>query len=242
VHDHEQIQRHGSHGSHAEETAEPSLASQIGNAGVARLVEGRRIDRSGSGGPEKLDGEIARAIDERRGRGGELDRDARSKLETAMGEDFSDVRVHDDAEAHELSKAVSAEAFTTGSDVFFQSGKYDPASSAGQKLLAHELTHVSQQRGAARTSDMTVSDPGDASEVEAGAIAEKISAAPPAAAAGGATVARAAEEEELQASRVDRAGEEEELQASRVDRAGEEEELQESRVDRAAEEEEPAQA
>ena len=210
MHDHEQIQRHGSHGSHAEETSEPSLASQIGNAGIARLVEGRRIDRSGSGGPAKLDGEIAREIDERRGRGSELDRDARSKLETAMGEDFSDVRIHNDAEAHELSKAVSAEAFTTGSDVFFQSGRYDPGSSAGQKLLAHELTHVAQQRGAAPASEMTVSDPGDASEVEATSVAEKISSAPPSAGQVGATVSRAAEEEELQASRIDRQAPEEE--------------------------------
>ena len=205
MHDHEHAeQTSGSRAKPAQPTA-PSLASQIGNAGVARLVEGRSIDRSG-GGPGRLDRELARAIDERRGRGRELDGDARARLEHTMDEDFSDVRVHDDAEAHELSKAVSAEAFTTGSDVFFQAGKYEPSSSAGQKLLAHELTHVSQQRGAARTSDMTVSDPGDASEVEASAIADKVSSAAPTATPG-AVVARAAaeeEEEQLQASRIDR--------------------------------------
>jgi hypothetical protein len=105
---------------------------------------------------------------------------------------------------------VSAEAFTTGSDVFFQSGKYDPSSSAGQKLLAHELTHVSQQRGATPTSDMTVSEPGDASEVEATSIADKVSSAPSSTSQQTATVSRAAEEEELQTSRLDRAGAEEE--------------------------------
>jgi hypothetical protein len=208
MHDHEQVQRHGSHGSHAEESVERTLASQVGNAGIARLLEGQGVQRS-AGGPAKLDNEIARAIDEQRGRGSELDGDARTTLESAMGEDFSDVRIHHDDDAHELSKSVHADAFTTGSDVFFQSGKYDPGSSAGQKLLAHELTHVVQQRGAADTSEMTVSDPGDAHEVEAASIADKISAAPPAGQAA-ASVSREAEEEEVATSRVDREGAEEE--------------------------------
>jgi hypothetical protein len=209
MHDHEQTQKTGGRTPKPHETAAPSIASQVGNAGIARLVQGEGIDRSGSG-PAHLDREIARAIDDRRGRGHELDGEARANLEGAMGEDFSDVRVHDDADAHELSTAVSAEAFTTGSDVFFQSGKYDPSSSAGQKLLAHELTHVSQQRGATPTSDMTVSEPGDASEVEATSIADKVSSAPSSTSQQTATVSRAAEEEELQTSRLDRAGAEEE--------------------------------
>jgi pyruvate/2-oxoglutarate dehydrogenase complex dihydrolipoamide acyltransferase (E2) component len=210
VHDHEQTQKAGGRAGKQPAAPTPNIASQVGNAGSARLVKGEGLDHGG-GGPAHLDREIARAIDERRGRGRELDGDARSNLESAMGEDFSDVRVHDDAEAHDLSTAVSAEAFTTGSDVFFQSGKYEPASSAGQKLLAHELTHVSQQRGATPTSDMTVSEPGDASEVEAASVADKITSAPsPASAQATANVSRAAEEEELQMSRLDRAGAEEE--------------------------------
>jgi hypothetical protein len=209
VHDHEQIQQSGGRPAKPRDMRAPSIASQIGNAGIARLVEGEGLERSGDG-PARLDREIARAIDERRGRGRELDTDARANLEQAMGEDFSDVRVHDDAAAHELSKSVSAEAFTTGTDVFFQSGKYEPGSSTGQRLLAHELTHVSQQRGAARTSDLTVSEPGDPSEVEATSIADQVSSAPAAAAQATATVARAAEEEEVQTSRVDRAASPEE--------------------------------
>jgi hypothetical protein len=203
MHDHEQTQRTSNARPKKAEAAAPSLASQIGNAGIARLVEGDGIDRSG-GGAGRLDREIARAIADQRGRGRELDTDARAELEGAMGEDFSDVRIHDDAQAHELSKSVSAEAFTTGSDVFFQSGRYEPGSSPGRKLLAHELTHVTQQRGAAPASEMTVSDPGDAAEVEAGEVADKVSSAPPSVSSAPATVSRAAEEEELQTSRVDR--------------------------------------
>jgi hypothetical protein len=204
MHDHEQPQRTNNAHPRREETATPCIASQIGNAGIARLLEGEGIDRSG-GGPSRLDREIAQAIADRRGRGRELDADAQAELGRAMGEDFSDVRVHDDAHAHELSRSVSAEAFTTGSDVFFQSGRYDPGSSAGRKLLAHELVHVTQQRGAAPASEMTVSEPGDAAEVEASEVAHKVSSAPPPASPAPATVSRAAEEEELQTSRVDRA-------------------------------------
>jgi hypothetical protein len=235
MHDYDQTQRKSGRTPKPKDTAAPSIASQIGNAGLARLVqrqvfvEGQGLDRGGAG-PAHVDREVARAIEEQRGRGRELDIDARATLEDAMGEDFSDVRVHDDADADGLSGAVSAAAFTTGSDIFFSSGKYDPASSEGRKLLAHELTHVSQQRGATRTSDLTVSEPGDASEVEATAVADKVSAATsaPAAstAAAGVGVSRAGEEEELQASRLDRAAPEEELQATRLDRAAPEEEEQ----------------
>jgi len=201
--EYEQTQRKTGRRPTTEKAAGQTIASQIGNAAMARLAQGEGIKASG-GGPGHVDHEIARAIDAKRGRGRELDSDARGKLENAIGDDFSDVRVHDDEEAHELSKSVSADAFTTGSDVFFQSGKYAPQSSAGQKLLAHELTHVSQQRGAPRASQLTVSDPGDASEVEATGIAESVSSASPGSQPT-AAVSRAAEEEELQASRVDRA-------------------------------------
>ena len=224
MHDHDQLQPKSSRPSKGQDDALSNIASQIGNAGIARLVQARHVDRAGDG-PQTLDTEVARAIEQQRGGGRELDTDARGKLEGALGDDFSDVRIHDDAEADALSGAVSAEAFTTGSDVFFRSGKYDAASSEGQKLLAHELTHVTQQRGAQPTSEMTVSDPGDASEVEAKAVAEHVSSASPTASPATATVSRSGEEEELQTSRVDRAeGQEEEVQTSRVDREGPEEE------------------
>src|SRR3954447_26870290 len=98
MHDHEQTQRKSSAGSKQADAAAPSIASQVGNAGVARLVRGEGIERSGDG-PAQLDLEIARAIEEKGGRGSELDGDARTKLEGALGDDFSDVRIHNDAEA-----------------------------------------------------------------------------------------------------------------------------------------------
>ena len=62
-----------------------------------------------------------------------------------MGADFSNVRIHDDSNAAQMSKDLNAQAFTHGNDIYFNSGKYDTSSSAGQHLLAHELTHTVQQ-------------------------------------------------------------------------------------------------
>ena len=66
-------------------------------------------------------------------------------MEQAFGADFGGVRVHTDSDSDALSQSLQARAFTTGKDIFFSSGEYDPSSSAGQHLLAHELTHTIQQ-------------------------------------------------------------------------------------------------
>jgi len=68
-------------------------------------------------------------------------------MESAFGSDFSDVRIHTDIRADQLNRDVNAVAFTTGKDIFFRNGLYDPGSFTGRQLLAHELTHVVQQRG-----------------------------------------------------------------------------------------------
>lgn len=72
----------------------------------------------------------------------------RSALEPRFGRDFSDVRVHHDAQSAELNRRVNARAFTHGKHIYFGAGQYDPGSSTGKRLLAHELTHTIQQRGA----------------------------------------------------------------------------------------------
>ena len=95
------------------------------------------------------------------------------KLSPSLG-DLSDVRVHTDSTAHDLNHAVSARAFATGTDVYFAQNEYKPNTSDGDKLIAHELAHVVQQRGAPTSGPLTVSNPGDAMENEADAVAEKI--------------------------------------------------------------------
>lgn len=82
--------------------------------------------------------------------GQSLDPTTRNFMETRFGYDFSQVRVHTGEEAQESTREVGAVAYTRGRDVVFGAKRYDPGTSAGRHLLAHELTHVVQQaRGGA---------------------------------------------------------------------------------------------
>lgn len=81
------------------------------------------------------------------GPGQPLDPSARAFFEPRFGHDFSHVRVHTDAKAVESAQEVNALAYTVGRDVFFGVGHYRPQTQEGQRLLAHELTHVIQQQG-----------------------------------------------------------------------------------------------
>ena len=81
--------------------------------------------------------------------GRSLDAATRAFMEPRFGVDFSGVRVHDGAQATESAKSVRALAYTVGNNVVFNTNQYQPASIAGQRLLAHELAHVVQQSGGA---------------------------------------------------------------------------------------------
>src|SRR6266566_8361148 len=76
-----------------------------------------------------------------------LDAGTRAFMEPRFGHDFSNVRVHTDARAAESARAVNALAYTVGRDVVFGRGQYMPGTSEGKRLMAHELTHVVQQKG-----------------------------------------------------------------------------------------------
>ncbi|WP_322770275.1 DUF4157 domain-containing protein, partial [Frankia sp. Cr1] len=95
-----------------------------------------------SQGAGALDPEIADSIQVRRGTGSPLSEPVRAEMEGHLEADLSAVRVHTDSTAATLNRAVQAEAFTTGTDVFFAPGRFDPSSPTGRGLLAHELTHV----------------------------------------------------------------------------------------------------
>lgn len=78
--------------------------------------------------------------------GAPLETSAKSSMEKKFRADFSEVRVHEDAGAQEMSESIGAKAFTLGDDVFFNSGMGPSSGAAGHVLLAHELAHVLQQR------------------------------------------------------------------------------------------------
>jgi Domain of unknown function (DUF4157) len=146
------------------------LQRQYGNQYVGQVL--RQAD--GSAGEASGMDSIERAIDGARGGGHGMDHGTRTHMESAFGADFSGVRIHTDTRADGLSQSLSARAFTTGRDVFFRQGEYNPGASSGRELLAHELTHVVQQNGDGIRRKMTVSEPGDAHEVEADRMAQAV--------------------------------------------------------------------
>jgi outer membrane protein OmpA-like peptidoglycan-associated protein len=109
--------------------------------------------------------------------GQSLDPDTRSFMEPRFSHDFSEVRVHTDTQAAESARSVNALAYTVGQDVVFGQGHYDPQTSEGKQLLAHELTHVVQQSShlPPAADDLVVSSPADASEQTAHRVAGMVS-------------------------------------------------------------------
>ncbi|NEO87003.1 MAG: DUF4157 domain-containing protein [Spirulina sp. SIO3F2] len=91
---------------------------------------------------------VERGINQAKGSGQSLSATTQTQMGEAIGADFSQVKVHTDNRADQLNRAVQARAFTTGPDIFFKRGEYNPKSRGGQELLAHELTHVVQQGAA----------------------------------------------------------------------------------------------
>lgn len=81
----------------------------------------------------------------KKGKGNPLDKKIKLEMENSFGADFSSIRIHTDSNAINMCQEMKAQAFTNGIDIYFNKGKYNPDSSEGKKLLAHELTHTVQQ-------------------------------------------------------------------------------------------------
>src|SRR5262249_6866554 len=90
---------------------------------------------------------VGAQIENMKGGGDSLPAASRNYFEQRFGHDFSGVRVHADDRAAQSAKAIHALAYTTGQHIVFGAGQYSPETHSGQKLLAHELTHVVQQGG-----------------------------------------------------------------------------------------------
>lgn len=88
---------------------------------------------------------IGAHLERSRGKGRGLDPEVRTRIERELGADLSAVRVHEDTASHLLSRSLGARAFTWGTDIFFRHGAYNPQSSEGRRLIAHEVVHTLQQ-------------------------------------------------------------------------------------------------
>jgi hypothetical protein len=115
--------------------------------------------------------------------GSALPGDVRLQFESGLGADLGRVRVFTGADSAQAAKAVGAKAYTTGEDIHFAAGQYQPESEAGLHLLAHEVAHTVQQAGGAagqRQHKLEVSSSGDALEVEADRVADALVSGSPA--------------------------------------------------------------
>ena len=173
IHEHEKPRAPEHKPERGEDAAAPlhEFVSNVGNrafGGAIARSQGAGIMPTGEVHPA-----VQSTIDSTRGGGQALDSGVAERLSPSLG-DLSDVRVHTDSTANELNHSVSARAFATGTDVYFAQDQYKPNTSDGDRLIAHELAHVVQQRGAPTSGPLTVSNPGDAMETEADAVADSI--------------------------------------------------------------------
>jgi hypothetical protein len=115
-------------------------------------------------------------------RGQPIGTEARAVMEPHFGFDFSQVRIFPDGHPAQSAHMLGAEAYTVGSNIVFGSGRYEPGTPGGQRLLAHELAHVVQQStgpvaGVSLTPGLAVSTPGDPFEQAADQAADRVMSA-----------------------------------------------------------------
>lgn len=120
-----------------------ALQRAAGNRAVGVLLAGAAAPSPNSG--NEAPPSVQQTLQS--GGGQPLDADTRRSMETSFGEDFSQVRVHTDPQAANSAKEAGAKAYTSGSQIVFGAGQYQPHTPSGKRLLAHELAHVQQQRG-----------------------------------------------------------------------------------------------
>ena len=217
----------------------------LGNQAIQRIASGLTDER-----PADTAEQIRSA-----GGGQAMDAGVQRKLEGSLGADLSGVRVHTDGQADSLSKSVSAAAFTSGSDIFFGAGNYNPGTESGMHMLAHEATHIVQQRsgpvaGTPSAGGVSISDPNDSFERAADASAPQVvSGAKSGGDAGGGAavqgmfVQREGPEEEkaVQGMFIQREGEDEKDVQTYVQREGEDEKDVQTYVQREGEDEKDVQ-
>ncbi len=159
----------------AYDEATDGSGAALGDAGVLALQETAGNEAVGSLLGARAANPVVPALMEP---GSPLDGGIRSEMEAQFGADFGSVRVHAGAASARSAADLSAAAYTTGEDIVLGSG-IDAASDAGRATIAHELTHVVQQRegpvaGTERGDGVSVSDPSDSFEQAAAATARQI--------------------------------------------------------------------
>ncbi len=135
-----------------ESNAEPN--DDENNAIQKKYAECEKEDKiqkkPGSSDSQTTSSNIESNINSSKGSGSTIPVHTKEQMEDSFGADFSNVRIHTDSSAVQMSKDLHAQAFAHGSDIYFNAGKYDINSGSGKHLLAHELTHTLQQAGSSK--------------------------------------------------------------------------------------------
>lgn len=159
--------------------ADPETARALGESlsGGTRARVMRDAEGGGGGGRDAngVAGDAETAVSRASASSGApLPTHIQRQFEASLGADLSAVRVHTGAESAEAAHAVGAKAYTTGNDIHFSAGRYQPDDPFGMHLLAHEVAHTVQQSGGApsRQNKLEVSTPNDSLEVEADRAAD----------------------------------------------------------------------
>ncbi len=119
----------------------------VGEKKLQRKTEEPRIQRKSEATASTTTAELGASIANTSG-GTPLSNDTKDFMESRFGADFSNVRIHNNSESASMSNQIGAKAFTYGNNIFFNQNQYQPSSSEGKTLLAHELTHTVQQGAA----------------------------------------------------------------------------------------------
>lgn len=118
----------------------------------------KQLQKSPSGDASPSDNSnLESKLNSSKGGGSPLSGKVKTEMESGIGADFSNVRIHNDSNAVQMNKQLGAQAFATGNNIYFNEGKYNPNSKDGKHLLAHELTHTVQQGAAIRKKPEPVS-------------------------------------------------------------------------------------
>ena len=154
----------------ADRIASQVTTTPIANPGISKLQRAM----GNTAGFES--GAVSKAEQAVAGGGVPLSTEARSYFEPRFGYDFSSVRVHADTQASSAAEALRARAFTVGQNIAFASGEFNPTSTGGRQLIAHELAHVVQQGGGERLVQRTVAANSNCPPSVHGAPADPITA------------------------------------------------------------------
>ena len=152
------------------ETTEPGDSDEKEADAVANDVMSgricRQISHGNSGGGMTVSSQMEGLLNSMHGGGQIMPDGLRNMMERGFSRDFSQVRLHTDSTAAEMSASIHAKAFTYGSDIYFNRGQYNPNTAEGQRLVAHELAHVAQSGGKIARDEVEDGDTGSNKHIE----------------------------------------------------------------------------